>query len=74
MLVHHFPNVMRSGERLLHAVLESRELAHRVVTAKQKEEERDELRRVHPARHDLALAKEQQQHDKDDSDHFDRRR
>ena len=44
VLVHHFPNVMRCGERLLHAVLQSRQLAHRIVTAKQKNEERQELR------------------------------
>ncbi len=65
---------MRSSERLLHTVLQSRELSHRIVTAEQEEKERDELRRVHPVCDDLALSEEQQQHDKQNSDHLDRRR
>jgi len=59
MLVHDFPDVMRSGQRLLHAVLKSRELAHRIVAAKEEEKKCNELRRVHPARDDFLLAKEQ---------------
>ncbi len=45
-----------------------------IVAAKEKEQERQKLRGVHPAGNDLALAKEQQQHDEDNPDHFDRRR
>src|SRR5689334_10888192 len=72
MLIHHFPDVLRRGERLLHAVLQTRELAHRIVTAKQKEEEREELRTVHSSGDDLALAKEEQQHNEENPDHLNR--
>jgi hypothetical protein len=38
-LVHHLPDVARGGERLLHPVVQARELAHRVVAGEEEEEE-----------------------------------
>src|SRR5882724_7476223 len=58
MLVHYFPNVVRRRQRLLHAVLESRELPHGVVTAKEKKQKGNKLRRVHAAGNNFTLAKE----------------
>src|SRR5688572_17929333 len=73
MLIHYLPHVMGCSECLLHAVLQSRKLAHRVITAKEEEEKCNELRRVHPLCHDLTLAEKEKQHDEDNSDHLDRR-
>src|SRR5687768_924533 len=62
---------MGCGQRLFHAVLQARQLAHRIVTAKQKEQESDELSRVHPSGDDLLLADKEQQNYEQNPDDLD---
>ena len=64
---------MRGGQRLFHTVLKARELSHRIVAAKEKEDEGEKLRRVHASGHNFALAEEEQHDDGDHADHLDSR-
>src|SRR5712691_253960 len=63
---------MSRGQRLLHGVLQTREFAHRVVTAQENEQKGEKLSGVHPSGKNFALAKEKQEHYKDHANHFDR--
>src|SRR5713101_5797179 len=65
---------MSRGQRLLHGVLQTRELAHRVVTAQENEQEGEKLSGVHPSGKNFTLAKEKQEHYEDHANHFYRRR
>src|SRR5258705_1023231 len=70
MLIHDLPNVMSGCKRLLHAILQTRKLAHRVVAAEKKKEKRNKLGRVHSTRNDFTLTKEEEQNDENNADHF----
>ncbi len=71
VLVHHLPDVAHGGERLLHPVVQARELAHRVVGGEEEEEEGDELRGGHVPAHDLALREEEEDGDREHADQLD---
>src|SRR5262245_33392777 len=74
VFIHDFPNMMGSGEGLLHAVLKTGEFAHWIVTSKQEEEKSHELRSVHSPGDDLVLTEEEKQHDEQYSNHLNCRR
>src|SRR5687768_6074137 len=73
MFVNYFPNMMGPGHGLLHGVVQARKFTHRIVSSHQEEKVGEKLRCIHPARCDLTLSEEQQDHHEDYADHFDGR-
>src|SRR5258708_18046581 len=74
VFVHHFPDVLRGGQRLRKGIMQTGELSHWVITASQQKKEGEKLRGVYPAESDFAFAKEEQGNYEENSNQLDDRR